>query len=442
MNNYKYTSIDLFSGPGGLATGLKLAGFLPLIAVEINRETAETYCENHQSELFELDLYLQEANKFNDIFLPNNKPLMILGDVRKLSDSLIKKILKKRFLKESVDLVTGGPPCESYSIAGKRMVDDERDYLFIHISRIAKAVNSKMFLFENVKGVLSKKNKEGIDTFFSLVCEEFERNDLINFNSFRLASWHKDEILLNCVNYGVPQNRERVFLVAINNKYKDAFFNYPEKTHGEGKLPVITVGQAIRDLPLINSKEENFIYCNKNLEINSIAHDKYLKFVRGVEPKIPSGINYDGKYLDSHKASKHFDKTIKRMSFILPGESMKTAAERLINEGKNQVRDEYFPRKPYGARYRRLKENSPSFTVTSHCFDEMIHPSKDRALTPREVARLQTFPDWYVFKGPYVIFHSDPKQDRYEQIGDAVPPLVAFKLGEEIVNTLNEITQN
>ncbi|AWC31731.1 DNA cytosine methyltransferase [Bacillus cytotoxicus] len=443
MSQYKYTSIDLFSGPGGLTTGLKLTGIKPLIAVEINKETAETYSANHHVDLLNLEEYLQQENKYEHIFKPSNRSVLILGDVREVSDNLIKEILLKRFSKKRVDVITGGPPCESYSIAGKRLKNDERDYLYKHLSRIAKVVDASILLFENVKGILSKKT-DNQQTFFSQVCEEFEKTQ--NDVSFRVTSSHKKDVLLNCANYGVPQNRERVFIVGINNKYENAYFSYPPKTHGSDYLmPVVTVGQAILDLPDVNVLEENEVYEKDNNYIENISdpsHKNFLKFVRGISPFLLKENTYDGKSLDSHKASKHFDKIIKRMSLIHQGEGMKTAGERLIKEGKQELRDTYFPQKLYGARYRRLKEDKPSFTVTSHCFDEIIHPIKNRALTPREAARLQTFPDWYIFKGPYVIFHSNPKQDRYEQIGDAVPPLVGYHLGLEIVNTLNEIDQN
>lgn len=114
---------------------------------------------------------------------------------------------------------------------------------------------------------------------------------------------------------------------------------------------------------------------------------------------------------------------------------MKTAYERLLATGKEEEAQAYFPRKIYGARNRRLKPEEPSFTVTSHCLDEMVHPTANRGLTPREAARLQSFPDWYIFEGPFVSFHSDPEQDQYEQIGDAIPPLMAYALGCEIRKT-------
>lgn len=441
MFQFRYTSIDLFSGPGGLSLGMKLAGIKPLIAVEINPETVETYSANHDSEILDLDEYLKNECSYENFFLPNEKTILIRGDIKKVSNKLIKKILKERFLTEKVDLVTGGPPCESFSIAGKRLENDERDFLFLNMSRIAKSVDASMFLFENVKGIVSKKKSESNKSMLQEICEEFETPDSKNGVSFRIDSWQKNDILLNCANYGVPQNRERVFLVGINNKYGNIYFNYPKNTNGYGTdLPFVTVEEALGDLPAVNVGEEVREHELNNTFIDSVkslSHRNFLRFVRSIEPKIEKNRNLN--YLDSHRANKHKPKILKRMSLILPGESMKTAAERLILEGKQELREEYFPKKPYGARYRRLKNDAPSFTVTSHCFDEMIHPTLSRALTPREAARLQTFPDWYIFKGPYVVFHSDPKQDRYEQIGDAVPPLMGYRIGEEVVNTLNLI---
>jgi DNA (cytosine-5)-methyltransferase 1 len=131
-----------------------------------------------------------------------------------------------------------------------------------------------------------------------------------------------------------------------------------------------------------------------------------------------------------------------RIQAIMPGEGMKSAYERLVKEGKEVFAKSVFPNKLYAARNRRLLLTEPSFTVTSHCLDEMIHPLFDRGMTPREVARLQSFPDWYQFEGPFVKFHSDPEQDQYEQIGDAIPPLLAYALGREVVKTLKSINSH
>ncbi len=118
---------------------------------------------------------------------------------------------------------------------------------------------------------------------------------------------------------------------------------------------------------------------------------------------------------------------------------MQSAAERLISEGKEDIVKECFPNKLYSSRNRRLRSNEPSYTVTSHCLDEMIHPYKDRQPTPREVARLQAFPDWYSLEGPYVKFHSNPEQDKYEQVGDAIPVLMAKALAVSMRAALEKL---
>ena len=118
---------------------------------------------------------------------------------------------------------------------------------------------------------------------------------------------------------------------------------------------------------------------------------------------------------------------------------MQSAVDRLMSEGKEDLVKEVFPNKIYASRNRRLKPEEPSYTVTSHCLDEMIHPIFDRQPTPREVARLQAFPDWYYINGPYVKFHSDPLQDKYEQVGDAIPVLMAKALAVSMRKALDNL---
>jgi len=435
-----YTSIDLFSGPGGLCTGFKWAGIKPLIAVEWSDWTVQTYAASHGADIFELEKYLDGTlENAESYFKRNNKTLLIHGDINKVDSNLIKKILNNRFGVDTVDIVTGGAPCESFSMAGDRKEDDDRNYLFMNILRIAREVDSAMILFENVKGLFSKKLDGIPGKMYEAICDEFEKK-VRGLPKYRLASRDKDIVLLKAIDYGVPQNRERLFLVAINEKYKDAKFNYPSPTHGPGtENPYVTVADAILDLPQIDSGEETEVY---DFNINTVTNPTRLEFLRimhGISKPAPAHLNYSPKTLSSHKAVNHKESMKMRMSLINQGENMQTACERLKENNQTELIEKYFPKKLYAARNRRLKEDEPSFTVTSHCLDEMIHPRLNRALTPREVARLQSFPDWYVFEGPYVKFHSDVQQDRYEQIGDAIPPLLAYNLAKEIVKTLNSI---
>lgn len=439
-----FTSIDLFAGPGGICTGFKWADIKPLIAVEWSDRTVETYASSHNADVLPLEELLNGTFENKDLFfLPTEenkkRTVLIHGDIRKVSNELIDEILNKRFEVKSVDIVTGGAPCESFSMAGQRNEEDERNDLFLNILRVARHIDSKMILFENVKGLFSKKIDGIPGKMFEMICDEFERLDEKSGVSYKLASRHPKEVLLTASDFGVPQQRQRIFLVGINNKFK-SIFKYPEPTHGEErKYPYVTVDDALMDLPQIERNDEATHYDYNIADLNEGHRFEFLSTMRGITFPPPDHIIFDQESLSSHKSVNHRDVMVERFKHIREGESQKTAVERLILEGKPHVREEYFPKKLYGARCRRLVKNRPSFTVTSHCLDEMIHPVLHRQLTPREAARLQSFPDWYRFQGPYVKFHSDPEQDRYEQIGDAIPPLLAYNLALEVHQTLKQI---
>ena len=491
----QFTSIDLFAGPGGICTGFHWAGIKALIAVEWSYWTVQTYAASHDADIFNLAEYLdgtmenpgQYFNRRDD-----QKTLLIFGDINKVSNELIRKILHERFGVESVDIVTGGAPCESFSMAGDRKEDDDRNELYQNVLRIARAVDSRMFLFENVKGLFSKKLDGKKGGMYKAICNDFQ-SDAYDGASFRLAETDESKVLLKAIDYGVPQARERLFLVGINKELPESVvYHYPEKTHGPGrKFAYVTVGDAIMDLPeagnepdqlvkydeiytdirlwpkrlgIYNEKEqqtlddkagadEAFVSAHEEVTIGKEkqimcyranaddkgmgTRDNFLDCMRG--SRLKPLVKFDEEIVKSHKAPGHTKKMKQRIQSIMPGEGMKAAYERLVQEGKENFANGVFPKKLYAARNRRLLLTEPSFTVTSHCLDEMIHPVYDRGMTPREVARLQSFPDWYRFKGPFVKFHSDPDQDRYEQIGDAIPPLLAYALGREVVKTLKTI---
>lgn len=436
----QFTSIDLFCGPGGLCTGFEWAGIHALIAVEWSYWTVQTYAKSHNAEIFNLEDYLSKKMESPErYFQPSDRTLLIYGDINKVEVSLIKKILKERFGRTSVDIVTGGAPCESFSMAGDRKEDDDRNFLYQNVLRIARGVKSKMFLFENVKGLLSKKLDGKPGAMFAHILEEFETPDK-NGTQFTLASKDKKTVLLRAIEYGVPQARERLILVGLNTKYKGLIFNYPKKTHGPGcQYNYVTVQDAIMDLPQIDMGMEDNDY---NFDLNNTTTAEQKKFLRRIRGDLSMAPESFGPHsLYNHKAPGHTKKMHERISLIKQGEGMKDAYDRLIAEGKEDLVKECFPNKIYMSRNRRLVPNEPSFTVTSHCLDEMIHPYLNRGLSPREVARLQSFPDWYQFQGPYVKFHSDPEQDLYEQIGDAIPPLLGLALGVEVVESLKRLAK-
>lgn len=451
---YSLVSIDLFSGPGGLCTGFKWAGILPLIAVEWTDTTVETYSVSHNAEVFELSKYASEDG-VNDEYLKSfmresTQSLVIHGDINLVGSKMIKELLWARYgmdsVNDTVDIVSGGAPCESFSIAGTRTANDERDDLFSNILRIARTVKSKMVLFENVKGVFSKA-KDGVKgAIFQFICDSFEDSeaDVV----YRLVSRNADTVLLKASDYGVPQLRERLFLIGIRSDLKNVEFEYPEKEYGPGTdKPYVTSEEALADLPIVQMGEETTVY-EKPSEFISKNQKRFVEIMRGeyadenLNAIVPKHLIENGLYSENsisvHKGPGHIKRKQKLLSLIKENESMKSTFAKLTEEGIIDKYRHLFPNTIYGSRNRRLIKSEPSFTVTSHCLDEILHQTLDRSITPREAARLQSFPDWYYFAGPYVQFHGSKIQDKYEQIGDAIPPLLAYVMGKKIVEALSQ----
>lgn len=449
---YKLVSIDLFSGPGGLCTGFKWAGILPLIAVEWTDTTVETYSVSHNAEVFELSKYALEDGideNYLDSFMHESvQTLLIHGDINLVSSQMIKKLLQARYgidsEYETVDIVSGGAPCESFSIAGTRTAGDERDDLFSNIIRISRTVNTKAILFENVKGMFSKAKNGVKGAIFKYICDTFENENATP--SYRLVSRKPDEVLLRASDYGVPQARERLFLVAIRRDLEQVEFSYPSKTHGgDCDKPFVTAGDAISDLPIVEMGEESTTYSYPT-EFRNENQKWFVAIMRGqyegdgIHSCVPQHLIEKGLYNDSsvscHKGPGHIKRKQELLALIKERESMRSTFDKLTETGEINKYRHLFPNTIYGSRNRRLLDDEPSFTVTSHCLDEILHPTLNRAVTPREAARLQSFPDWYQFAGPYVQFHGAKEQDKYEQIGDAIPPLLACAIGRQFVKCL------
>ena len=453
QEGYTHVSVDLFSGPGGLCTGFKWAGILPLIAVEWTDTTVQTYSCSHNAEIFELAKYATETGNDEDYYAlfkkESTRSLIIHGDINLVSSEMIKELLRTRYgidsINETVDVVSGGAPCESFSIAGTRTANDARDDLFSNILRISRTLRSKMILFENVKGLFSKA-KDGVKgAIFNYICDSFEDADASV--TYRLASRNPSEILLKACDYGVPQMRERLFLVGMRDDIEGINFAYPQKAYGPGTgKDYVSAWEAIADLPLVEMGEEAISY-HKPSKFTSDNQKQFISIMRGeyvgngIHSTVPvhllsSGM-FDSGSLSAHRGPGHIKRKQELLAIIPVGESMRSTYEKLVNEGTIDNYRHLFPNTIYGSRNRRLIATEPSFTVTSHCLDEILHPTLNRAVTAREAARLQSFPDWYQFVGPYVQFHGDKEQDKYEQIGDAIPPLLACALAREIVKTLS-----
>lgn len=387
------THIDCFAGPGGICTGLHAAGLKTLIAIEYIKSCCDTYSANHP-----------EVH-------------VLHSDIRNVNEEQILPYIPK----EGVDIVTSGMPCETFSTAGNtsRSFYDDRQFLFREGIRIAKICNAKMILFENVPAITSKKAaKDSNQLIVDVLKQELKEAGYSNFI----------EVVLDSTKFGVPQKRNRFFILAC--RYPDWWLQAPERN----SCPV-GVGEALAGLPnvIANSGIEGTEYIDSHSDYERLMRDDVF-WKREEQTK---------SQITNHLPMKHRECTLKRFALLKPGESLKSLFDRYTGEEREKLQAErILPKKMFIKRNFRLKISEPSPTVTSHCLDEFVHPIYDRALTVRECARLQSFPDSYEFVGgPYIVPHINRTiQDKYEQIGDAVPPLLAYAWGKQI-NQLFEINE-
>lgn len=387
-----FTHIDCFSGPGGICTGLHAAGFDTKVAIEYIKSCVDTYSKNHP-----------EVH-------------VIWSDIRKVIPNDILPYLPE----DGVDLVTSGMPCETFSTAGNtsRSFYDDRQFLFREGIRIAQISNAKMILFENVPAITTKTvEKKSKKLIVDVLKKELVEAGYENYI----------EIVLNATQFGVPQKRNRYFILAT--RYPDMKLHAPEGNTDK----VVSVAEAFTGLRNVvpNSGKEATTYTGKESDFSLLMkNDEFWKRQDMHSDKVTYQMPM------RHRAC-----TLKRFSLLNQGESLKDLFERYIGEEREELQKErILPKKMFIKRNYRLVLKEPSPTVTSHCLDEFVHPKYDRALTVRECARLQSFPDSYDFcGGPYIVPHIDRTvQDKYEQIGDAVPPLLAYAWGKEISKILGE----
>lgn len=369
------THIDCFSGVGGVCTGFKAAGIKTVLAIEKVQGCVDTYKANHPE-------------------IP-----VICKDIRKVTSKEVKK-----FVKENVDIVTSGMPCETFSTAGSksRSFYDDRQLLFTEAIRIAKTVNAQLILFENVPAITSKKiQKNGKKLIIDEICTRLSK----------AGYKYQASVILNAAEFGVPQTRKRFFLLATKNPKLD--LHTPVSKHKEQ----VTVKMALEGLDeSLNNENKISNYLPKENEyVKILKNNKIWKL------KSTKNITY-------HIPPKHRPCTLERFKMIEQGEGLKDLFEKYSKEEITEFQKKrILPKKWYIQRNRRLMSNKPAITITSHCLDETVHPTLNRGLTVREVARLQSFPDSYDFVGgPMVCPHLSEEQDKYEQIGDAVPPILAY----------------
>lgn len=354
----QYNVIDLFAGVGGLSYGFAhLPEFRILAANEIEKDISVAYTLNHP-----------EVNMLN-------------CDIASLDEQTLANALGG----EKIDIVVGGPPCQSYSTVGKRQMDD-RANLFLQYKRVLQILQPKAFVFENVVGILSMDKGR----LFQRVQSEFEE-----------IGYSLKYKVLDAVDFGVPQHRERVILVGFKGGNP---FQYPTPSHGEGLIPYVTLKDAFADLPALKSGQSASEYtCDP---IND-----FLSFVR----KGSEG-------LTEHAAPKNGEHLIRIMEALQDGQS------------KDDLPEEIRPKSGYPNTYAKLWWDRPSTTITRNfacpSSSRCIHPRDSRAMSIREGARLQSFPDNYLFYGK-------DGMKRLE-IGNAVPPLLSCAIAKEILKAMEK----
>lgn len=385
-----FTHIDCFSGPGGICTGMHAAGFDTKVAIEYIRSCVDTYKANHP-----------EVH-------------VIHSDIRKVTAEQILPYIPA----EGVDLVTSGMPCETFSTAGNtsRSFYDDRQFLFREGIRIAQIANAKMILFENVPAIVTKTVEKNDPT---LIVDE------LKYELQEAGYENMVQVVLDASQFGVPQRRKRFFILAT--KDKNITLSVPEVTSDK----VVTVDEAFVDLLNVipNSEEAKEKYGKKSSAyVELMRNDEFWKRQEHHTDKVTY-----------QYPMRHRNCTLERFSLLKQGESLKELFDRYQGKERELLQERrVLPKKMFIKRNYRLVGKDAAPTVTSHCLDEFVHPKYDRALTVRECARLQSFPDSYDFcGGPYLTPHlHNDIQDKYEQIGDAVPPLLAYAWGKKICELL------
>jgi len=338
-------AIDLFSGCGGMSLGLERSGFNVLLANDINEDALKTYQHNFP------------------------KVKILKGDIRKINPNEIKHQIRKN----RVDVITAGPPCQGFSYAGARDPDDPRNKLFRNLIKFVESFKPKIFVMENVPGLLTMQ--DGI--VIRKIISEFSKLGYLVHVKTLLAS-----------DYGVPQGRKRIFIIGTNKPIPSEEI-FPRKF----KSNRVSAAQAISDLSFLGINEKSEIY-----RLNRLS--KYQKKMRG-----------SNKVLYNHESPNHSKRIQRRFSTIPAGHNGHDVLQR-VGTSKHT--------------YIKLNPKRSCHTITT-LPEDFIHYSQNRIPTVRELARIQSFPDNFVFLGPRTTGGRQRKHGcpQYTQVGNAVPPLMA-----------------
>ncbi|WP_107945760.1 DNA cytosine methyltransferase [Campylobacter concisus] len=375
----KHTFIDLFAGAGGMAEGFYQEGYMALTHIELDKYA----CLTLQERMRHYGYHENEINKIKPTDITDKNIISIIeSNIGKISD---------------IDVIIGGPPCQSFSSHGKArdpfsMKKDPRNYLYENYLNILNYFKPKFFVFENVSGILSTKIKGK-----SIIKDIFDGMKK-NYNIIE----NKDMILLNAVDFGVPQDRKRIIIIGTR---KDLSINpksiYDELKNITKKLKKTTVRDAISDLPKLKPSEGM-----QTVNFNPTNKSSYLKLIRQN--------NYN--LLHGHIARNHNELDRKRYRLMAKNKWD------LSDLYKNEPSLIHIKKRLFNNSYCVQNYDAPSKTIIAHLYkdgNQFIHPdyTQERSITPREAARLQSFPDDFVF--PCSI------TQQYKQIGNAVPPLMS-----------------
>lgn len=366
--------VDLFCGAGGLSLGFKQEGFVLSLANDIEPCCIDTYTHNHPE-------------------TPSKH--IILGDINSVIDNLSENLLFKQ-----VDMVIGGPPCQGFSMANRqRLIDDPRNNLYKSYIKVVDLLQPKFIVMENVKGMLS-------------VVDQVKED-------FKSIGFEVSANILNAKDYGVPQNRERLIFIGNrlgidNDKIFEELYKLKEQ------IPNYTLKDALyglKPLSALRIKNATELYTDESgrkIDVNTCEiPNEYINMINN-NKHIPFILN--------HKARYNNDRDIEIYSRLYQGDKSDDPkiADIMPYSNRNHIfKDKYF----------KLENNKVCKTITAHMkFDcnMYIHPFQARGLTPREAARVQSYPDDYFFRGAYT--------KTYMQIGNAVPPL----LGRSIAKILKK----
>lgn len=411
VGSTKPTFIDLFSGCGGLSLGLVEAGWEGVFAIEKDPMAFQTLKHNliEQRRSFAWPDWLEQKSIPITKLLTNHK--------KRLAD-----------LKGRVDLIAGGPPCQGFSHAGRRNKDDPRNRLTNQYIKVVELVAPRFLLLENVRGFdspfASSARRHRKRTYAQYVKERLTQLGYVVFTDYLLSS-----------DFGVPQHRKRFILIAIKNgdpalKELDGctpFFNLYKlrasflRTKGLNPDKRVSVSEAISDLrvtgrrlvPCADSNVDGFFQIAYRLPSQLSPYKKLMR--RGM---------LNGTAPSDMRLPKHHNSTIQRFEIMIAsaerGKCLSAAIRRQLGLKKRALT----PLAPY----------TPAATITT-LPDDMVHYAEPRILTVRENARLQSFPDWFSFKGNYTTGGVKRKTEcpRYTQVGNAVPPLLGEVLGVLLV---------